>query len=487
MFVGDWRVWICLTLTALQSSTACPTPQSHFNASPSTNIRSEDEPTERAALLPELQRVFHVVNTMLDQTLEKGKENVEEEHLRNVPWMSGGVVDDDMDDLPPLLSNSGADGGETAPLIGPNVESAASPAPTNDDLQMIALKKKLQTLVPLLDRLGRTLTDAAPHVASYAASLPDEPAIEPERVAPGESNVVIAEEEEEPSPEPSDRHSTIGGLFSLLPVGGRSAPPPAVTPEPAEDEELVEPDYVDFVNGVVNTTRGEVRTRGGRSSSSDDGAGLLGAYLAAASLGSAANDDDGDGSGGGLQGLGRLIRQREANGGGGGGIDIHIHAIVTGPAVGGGGLGGLAMLGDPQIATPRPTLFSTNSRRGGITEPRIPLSAPVDEEELGIFSDLYSETPTPVDLQNGVLPAEGRGRTGSIGSGPFDDLADLESIASVVSRRSRNSSIERARSPGRRRSDANADRRGGPVSRLIRRLSRRRSGFDRAAHDPDSA
>jgi hypothetical protein len=36
-----------------------------------------------------------------------------------------------------------------------------------------ALKKKLQELVPLLDRLGRALIDSAPHLSAYAASLPD--------------------------------------------------------------------------------------------------------------------------------------------------------------------------------------------------------------------------------------------------------------------------------------------------------------------------
>jgi hypothetical protein len=442
--------------------------------SPPTNIKSEIEAEDRAALLPELQRVFSVVTELLEQSVEKDN-NIEEPTNHYAPWIGGGLEEE----MPSLLSDAEYEMESHRPLLGDeNARDVVPDEEAKDEERSVGqpmasrsknpnLKKQLQTLVPLLDRLGRTLTDAAPHLAAYAASLPDEAPKEPERTAPGESNVVIAREVfEEPAPE---RRS---GLFSLLPVGGRSPAPAPPIVEPSDvavvsddEEEVMEPDYVDFASGVVNTTRGDVRTRGGRSSS--DEAGLLGAYLAAASLGSLTGDDDGN-EGGGLQGLGRLIRQRETNGGnGGGGIDIHIHAIVTGPAVGNAGT--MALIGEPQVTPPRPTLFSSNSRRSGISEPRIPLSAPLDEEELGIFSDLYSENPTPVDLQNGVLPAE----TGtSIGS-----VAPIEELESLDGRVSLRTSL-RSASP-RRRSNAPPPpttppaRRGGPVSRLFRRLSRR--------------
>jgi hypothetical protein len=433
--------------------------------SPPTNIKSEIEAEDRAALLPELQRVFGVVTELLEQSVEKDEQQLPGNHY--APWIGGGLEEE----VPSLLSDAEYEIESHRPLLGdndnaPDVFSDEEAKDEERSVQPVAsrsenpnLKKQLQSLVPLLDRLGRTLMDAAPHLAAYAASLPDEPPKEPERTAPGKSNVVIAREVvEEPAPE---RRS---GLFSLLP---RAAPPIVESSDVAvvsdDEEEVMEPDYVDFASGVVNTTRGEVRTRGGRSSS--DEAGLLGAYLAAASLGSLTGDDDGNELGG-LQGLGRLIRQRETNGGnGGGGIDIHIHAIVSGPAVG-DNIGTMALIGEPQVTTPRPTLFSSNSRRSGISEPRIPLSAPLDEEELGIFSDLYSENPTPVDLQNGVPPAETGTSIGSVAP-----IEELESLDSRISRGTRSASPRR-RSYGPPTTTTPA-RRGGPVARLFRRLSRR--------------
>ena len=160
---------------------------------------------------------------------------------------------------------------------------------------------------------------------------------------------------------------------------------------------------------------------------------------------------------------------------GGGGIDIHIHAIVTGPTMGGTGF---ALLGDPQIAAPRPALFSSHSRRSGITETRIPVSAPIDEEELGIFADLYSENPSPVDLHNGVLPAEVT-RAENFTARPLDEIESLiESLTTdgrVLSRPGR--SFQQSRS-ARTRPIAlpPPPRRHGTISRLFRRLSRRTNG-----------
>lgn len=463
------------------SSTACPTPQSTLADTPATNIKSEIESEDRAALLPELQRVFGAVTDLLEQSVEKEITNEPAKHY--TPWIGGGISLED--EIPDLLSDAECEIESHRPLLS----DESIPAVRSDDeakdeehsmpVTQVAsptnpnLKRQLQTLIPLLDRLGRTLTDAAPHLAAYAASLPDEPAREPERTAPGESNVVIAREVAEELAPPERR----SGLFSLLPVGGRSSGPPVVAPADVavvsdDDEEVIAPDYIDFVSGVVNTTRGEVRSRGSRSSS--DEAGLLGAYLTAASLGSLGGDDDGN-EGGGLQGLGRLIRQRETNGStGGGGIDIHIHAIVTGPAVGNGTM---AIIGDPQISAPRPALFTSDSRRSGFAEPRISLSAPVDEEELGIFSDLYSENPTPVDLQNGVLPAEIE-RIDIASPDPVDEIDSLASDGRAPRHNSLRSESP-SRSPRHRGSGSRElplfapTRRGGPVSRLLRRLSRR--------------
>jgi hypothetical protein len=121
--------------------------------------------------------------------------------------------------------------------------------------------------------------------------------------------------------------------------------------------------------------------------------------------------------------LGRLLRERGAGGGGGGGIDIHIHAVVTAPGGGTGGLG-LATLGG---ATPTATtmggarnLFSSARERSSrspssLLRPRNPsfshIIANNDDDhdtDMGLFSELYSENPTPVDPNGSPEPGERR-------------------------------------------------------------------------------
>jgi hypothetical protein len=406
--------------------------------------------------LPELRRVLSQVNTLIE-AVEKDiatGENATEDH--DVPW----------------IRRSGQVGAENEEAISvTSCESQVSQMRgITGNRAKAAHKKQLQMLAPLLDRLGRTLTDAAPHVASYAASLPDDPPREPQRTPPGQSNVVVARDVLPEPPQPQR-----ASLFSLLSVSGRRSGASTLPrgndsddyPESEDEDEIIEPDYVDFVSGSVNTSRGEVRGRGSRSST-DDASSLLGAYLAAASLSSLLSDDDG-GDSGGLPGLVRLLRQRDAGSGSGGGIDIHIHAIVTGPGV---ATGGLAMLGEQPVAPSptRPSLFSSSSRRSGIVEPRSPgVVAPVDDEELGIFADLYSENPAPVDLQNGSPPSgvtEHR-------SSSANSLDNVDSVSGDSLR----ISADNSRSPWRRnqplRENSSQSSRGGAIFRVIRRVSRR--------------
>jgi hypothetical protein len=181
--------------------------------------------------------------------------------------------------------------------------------------------------------------------------------------------------------------------------------------------------------GLVNTSRGEVRTGPRSRSQPDNVASLLGAYLAAATLGSISGSDEnenGEENGSGL-GLGRLLREeRGAGGGGGGGIDIHIHAVVTAPGVGTGGLG-LATLGGatPTAATLGGTrnLFSSARDRSSrspssLLRPRNPSFSHIlanndddhDIADMGLFSELYSENPTPLHPNGSPEPGE-RGAT----------------------------------------------------------------------------
>ena len=480
--------------------TASPSPQSSFSAAPSTHIKDENEIKDRSALLPELQRVMSSVNNMMlhamgekDHSIEKTVRAPNEDCL---PWTcerqeeANSILFDSMDELG-----------------NPEVEQH----PYN--------RHDLEQLAPLLDRLGRALMDAAPHIASYASTLPREEESEPRRRAPDECNVIIAGEVEmeeltDNEDTASSRSTSLGiGMFSLLdgettnvvlPETSTLLMNPSLDDDVEREDRMMlasDPDNSDFASGMVNTFRGEIRSRNVSrmspmaSNTNDDGVSLLGAYLAAASLGSLVNDDgDNRPSGldgtGGIQGLGRLLRQRET--GTGSGIDIHIHAFVTGT---GDGVGtGFTMLGDPRIGglfggAPTPTratgfagLSGLHHRHHNAFEQfRAPMSA-VNEEDMGIFSELYSENPSPLDLQSGVIPSARRHR--AIRS--FDHEDDAEFISRLANSRSRSGHLpmlhhtaSSSRPPRRENSvstlrELASPRRGSALSRIFRRALGRR-------------
>lgn len=382
------------------SSGALPAPQAVFDGAPSTNIKEEDDEGDRAALLPELGRTMTSVNDLLQDvvTSSRGGEQTSNSPgpSSDLPWLT------DADDFPSAWSTT-----ENEPRYN---------------------RRQLEALAPLLDRLGRALTDAAPHVASFATTLPvdDEASPAISRTDP-ENNVVIAGEPIEdsaPVEEETTTSSSGGGFFSLLSRESRARTSSAsrendnsTRRDESEREvpEPIDPDYVDFVNGTVNTTRGEARS--GRRGGSEDGASLLGAYLALSSLASEAESSNSNGSGGGAGLLGRLLRERgnndNNNDGGGPAIDIHIHAIVTGPGIGPGAAMGMAMM--PGGPPPPPPLVNTttapttnngprglfSSRRGGnAAESQRATTATTEDDDMGIFADLYSENPSPLDPNN---------------------------------------------------------------------------------------
>ena len=380
------------------SSTVAPTPMSSYADSPSTHFVSEDDTRDRRALLSELSRVTSVVSELLanqasrispisDIQEDEGSEN----HNQNLPWLSTGSgtaacdrTDDSTDDEASQFQST--------------------PQPSAPPLS----RRELQTLASFLDRLGRTLVDAAPHVASLAAGV--------------DVNAEVPTESQESA-------GTLGGLLSLLRDRRRrsltNTSTNAAIPEDntvserttatTESSVIIDPDYTDFVSGLVNTTRGEVRT-GPRSRrvATDHLSELLGAYVAASSLSSLAGEDAETSL------LARLLRDRSP---GGPGIDIHIHAVVSSPDEGGTGTGAellpaLGLTGFPggilgmntrgifsdlpetaESPTPReraPRLSFTRSRNGSST--RSANTERNEEDDLGIFSELYSENPNPVNL-----------------------------------------------------------------------------------------
>ncbi|CAB9511258.1 Ubiquitin family [Seminavis robusta] len=417
-----------------------PTTQSSFNESPSTHIVDTDNTLERPAILPELSRAVAAINDLLSVVAAEESAQLTPDRQDDLPWAmrsnnttntttGTGVLDsddnddDELEDLPPL---------EAEDANEENAAAAELSSSSNTHHNEPRLRRRqLQLLAPLLDRLGRTLIDAAPHVAALANSSPTPDNDTEESISTAEAVVAPAAASE-------DNPSTLGGLLSLLSRdrnrqtnNASSEENDGASPSNTIQTWPVDPDYVDFATGVVNTTRGEVRSGPRSRTPNDDVAGLLGAYLAAASLGlnaggggsssgvgDADNNNSNNDDASNVLGLGRLLRDRGGNGGGNGGagIDIHIHAVVTAPgmpptAIGGvtggaaGGPGGLgfATLGNATtgtIAGTRNSLSPTRERRGSGANSLLRLRTPASAEEdddLGLFSDLYSESPEPLD------------------------------------------------------------------------------------------
>jgi hypothetical protein len=208
-------------------------------------------------------------------------------------------------------------------------------------------------------------------------------------------------------------------LTTAVPASPSSTAPLADVLEVAYEEmtSRIDPDLTDYVNGMVNTTRGGNGSFGsGRNSSGMDslGSSLLASYLA--SMGGTPGGDGGmrEGrNGGNANGRdnARVIRMgggmggnggSSAFGGGGPGIDIHIHAIVTGPGMGGiGGLGGFAIDNTGGIGGGGATTMDTprnNDSPFFARESSPPWNINRDDDDADLFSELYSESPDPVNL-----------------------------------------------------------------------------------------
>lgn len=442
----------------LQSTTASPTPQSVFHEAPRTNILPRgDDAEDRLALLPELARAMAAANEILQQQVEASSGFTASRS--NLPWTTpttSAIVDHPDDLVPPR------EGEETSNIIRPfddaerdNEDDGSSDLAIDlDDVLGITTstpptpiptqynQRELLNLATLLDRLGRTLMDAAPHIASLAANLPSED------TTPSQDDDLFDEAVEHALDEIADSmprdsntnptETSIGGLLSLWSQERRRRAQSNTNASTGETNNIstsgratIDPDHEDYVSGLVNTTRGEVRTGPRSRVAGDDVANLLGAYLAAATLGSATASGDGDGDEGstngvtGSLGLGQLLRAGTI-GGSGGGIDIHIHAVVTSPGMTPGGVG-IATLGGAggALAGTGPggtrNLFSSTQRRNTATTSILRTSRPFsssllssrrrihvsdEEDDTGIFAELYSETPEPIDPNGSPAPRD---------------------------------------------------------------------------------
>ncbi|KAL7513797.1 hypothetical protein ACHAXN_011062 [Cyclotella atomus] len=348
------------------SQLASPTPSNVFQAAPATHILDEDDEIERVSLLPELHRVISSVNEILEGVIPFDGRRVDttpfapSEETAYLPWS-----------IPPE-----------------NGLNESTETPTSPRRRRRLDSVQLRRLAPLMDRLGRTLTDAAPHIACLADSLPSPRVLRED--APLQNNNMAAGS---------------GGMDGWGPsrIGGGTTSDPFAAVTSNRDERLNDPDLTDYINGMVNTSRSVSRSDRERDPLV---AGLLSNYLSsqgglAGAGGSNENNNDE------ANVMGRLIRMGGTNNAGGRngdgpGIDIHIHAVVTGPGMNTiEGLGGTGGVATGTTTTPLQSILrngnsSANRALSGVVRP---MTAPaLNEEDQGLFSELYSESPTPLNM-----------------------------------------------------------------------------------------
>jgi len=357
---------------------------------------------------------------------------------------------------------------------------------------------ELRNLATLFDRLGRTLTDVAPHIASIAASLPAQGQTSSSTLE-GENTPVVTDTSS--SLDYDSPSAPLGGLLSLWSrerARRNNTDQEVDTTQPTTSTAPIDPDHIDFSSGIVNTTRGEVRSGPrSRTSNQDDVASLLGTYLAAASLGNVASSNE-DNASGGASSLARLLQRGSSSGSGDNGIDIHIHAIVTAPGVSPGGMG-IATLSSGN-GSPTATLggarnlFSPNRNNlrvdGGILRTGTSLSSnivePTDQEDnTDLFSELYSESPTPIDPNSSPVRAQSEADTISSANRNSDD----DNNANNCSPTNQGHNLEQIESsrdtqmvtPTNNTSRSSSRRRSG-VFRLFRRRGSRNTNSDESSN-----
>ena len=362
-------------------------------------------------------------------------------------------------------------------------------------------KKKLQTLAPLLDRLGRVLVDFAPHIASIADSIPDddmknsnkrhidddqEEVMNLDHPLDDEDDSSLEDGEEntnESNPEVSLRPSwALGRSRDVVSDTTPLLSPNAVNSPPRRNQEsTTDPDYVDFVNGFIgNPTRNfgsQPRSSARRNNSDSLSSSLLSAFLASAA-GSANADDNEDDNGP------RIVRLGGSGGGGNGtgGIDIHIHAIVTGPngtPTGLTGLDGITMPSSTNATTTRNTNSTSiaNSRSTGTMN-----NVEEDDEELGLFSELYAERS---ENRNDLLVSNRESEI-EIEDDQEEDLDAEDGIPQLLHDEEEYANLpnqdERQSSPSR--NSSGSSRRSRVLSRMFRRaLSRRNNNRNNSNND----
>jgi hypothetical protein len=464
---------------------ASPNIHSTYDDSPLTFIRSErDEALEREAVIPELSAVLAQTNDYVrrvaeslpvldrlreenaangsdsgaaaaaanadlerseinrrsvseatseesdDGDAEEAKEPEPEVSLhprdeRLLPWQkhASAVVED--------VSSNEATATTTHPNNGSFVVSSSAPRATT--------RQDLQGMASLLDRLGRTLTDIAPHIAALAATLPEEAAsLSENQTSPAETTTALelAGQEESAQANDASRDAAVdGGVTSSegrVPNPSSNSDPNmpllvslrdaiAASQAALQEQRQERPDEsIDFINGMVHARsasgssvavggaghgssasgdeRRPSRTRNSREAMiasllaghSTNGSATLAALANATGNSNGSNNRAGDNGAGNDDGT-------ESGGGGRASIDVHFHTVITPPGFGAGGIvfggGGLAgMLEDVEL----PINFSNGNNTTGYSNSNlarnIMLNQPEEnEDDMGLFDGLYGE------------------------------------------------------------------------------------------------
>lgn len=371
--------------SVLQSS-HCPVPQNSFDSAPSTFIVNEDDASDRPYVIPELQRALMMVSDLFESATDHNNNEI----VRGVELVPSSV-----DEQSGLVHSIDSSTEKNRPMATPGVCEKRLPwlncsrplDQKNNDLDEGEKiddssvfnetpptlprynKRKLELLAPLLDRLGRVLLDTAPHIAALAEALPEsdkEDALISEMNAPTLGNDI----------------SSASSRTPLLSGTDEDDPESLISADMNETTDIVDPDHLDFVNGFVNYLNSDgvpsANIRRNLRSISSTGTG--------SSLFNAPDDENATPGA-------RFIRLGGGNAAGpnGGGIDIHIHAIVTGTGINaiGGGLpfmSGVSNLMNESSSTRTNPISAVN--RSLFENPTVQ-----DEDDLGLFSDLYSDAP----------------------------------------------------------------------------------------------
>ena len=469
-----------------------PTPQATFNASPSTIIRSEeDDVDERSGMILELGRVLDSVNELFHAATTSNSvaarmlpsigeglmnSNTPSSSSRNdlgettssashLPWQSLSNRNTvEWQRVPPATSQRSYRDAIANLLEDDDEEDGNGEENPSTTSRLLDPRDQfdaaqLRQLAPLIDRLGRTLTDAAPHVAALADSLSAtsivrasaaldaateaatstiNEAINSSAVAVQEEDVAVEdhiqrltaqashlyfgigdnEEDADNAPMPASVDDMTTSLLPDSTSAAFSALSASIDRVVQEGEQavamaeqvleenghiigentvpIIDPNLTDYINGMVNTTRGSVpgeRGRGIRDNGDPVGSSLLASYLS--SMGGIGADAVNNANGANSNDGTRVIRMGGGNAGRGPGIDIHIHAVVTGAGEGLGelaGLGGLSTGGGGGVAA----TINANNNALFVSNPPFGSTATHDSDH-DLFSELYSESPAPLD------------------------------------------------------------------------------------------